>query len=614
MKILLIEDNPADVAMIREMLPDQPGDSFQIINERTLSAGLDALSGEAFDFILLDMGLPDSVGIETVQAVIRHASHKPVVVLTGLDDESAGMQSLHEGAQDYLVKGQITGSTLIRSIRYAQERSRIEQELIRKNADLDAINEALFVAGEELQQSEQRLKRSQEIAHLGSWEFDLTGDLLTWSDEVYRIFGLEPQEFGASYEAFLESVHPDDRAAVDAAYFGSVREGKDCYEIEHRVIRRHTGEVRYVHEKCDHIRDMTGTIVRSVGMVHDITERKMAEEENLLARKEWERTFDSVPDLIAILDKERRIIRANRAMAERLGTIPDHLTGQFCFMTLHESQCPPAQCPHEMTCRDMQQHVVEMYEPKLGGDFLVSTTPLFDKEGKAEGVVHVARDITKRRRAEMELEQYAERLKLSNQDLERFAYVASHDLREPLRMVTSFAQLLSERYKGRLDADADEFIDYIVDGGRRMDALVNDLLDYSRVTSRSRPMEMTDMNEPVNEALNNLSISIKERGARISVDRLPQAMVDRSQMTMVFQNLISNSMKFCKEDVPEIYNRSFSQGDEVVFSVSDNGIGIDPEYHQKIFEIFQRLHTRGRVFRYRYRARDLPEDHRAAWR
>ena len=129
----------------------------------------------------------------------------------------------------------------------------------------------------ELRENEARLNRSQEIAHLGSWELDLIQDRLTWSDEVYRIFGLKTQEFDATYEAFLEAVHPDDRAMVDEAYSSSLREGRDTYEIEHRVVRRSTGETRVVHEKCDHFRDQSGRIVRSIGMVHDITERKRRE-------------------------------------------------------------------------------------------------------------------------------------------------------------------------------------------------------------------------------------------------------------------------------------------------------------------------------------------------
>ena len=129
-------------------------------------------------------------------------------------------------------------------------------------------------AQEALEENEKRLNRSQETAYLGSWELDLKSNKLTWSDEAYRIFGLKPQEFGATYQAFLEAVHPDDRAKVDAAYSGSLREGKDSYDIEHRVVRKHTGEIRIVHEKCNHVRDEQGKIIRSIGMVLDITERK----------------------------------------------------------------------------------------------------------------------------------------------------------------------------------------------------------------------------------------------------------------------------------------------------------------------------------------------------
>ena len=126
-------------------------------------------------------------------------------------------------------------------------------------------------------EGEDRLARAQQIAHLGSWELDLVGDGLTWSDEVYRIFGLEPQAFGATYKAFLEHVHPEDRAAVNEAYSSSVREGRDTYEIVHRVVRASTGEIRVVHERCEHFRDAGGRIVRSVGMVHDVTESKEGE-------------------------------------------------------------------------------------------------------------------------------------------------------------------------------------------------------------------------------------------------------------------------------------------------------------------------------------------------
>jgi PAS domain S-box-containing protein len=177
-----------------------------------------------------------------------------------------------------------------------------------------------------LRESVERLNRAQEIAHLGSWELDLESNHLTWSDEVYRIFGLQPQEFGVTYEGFLERVHPDDRAAVDAAYSKSIRDGKDTYEIEHRVLRKATGEIRYVHEKCEHVRDQTGRIIRSVGMVHDITEHKRAEEELRKARDELEsrvreRTFELVSANKALeeeISERERIEERLRTLSARL--------------------------------------------------------------------------------------------------------------------------------------------------------------------------------------------------------------------------------------------------------------------------------------------------------
>jgi PAS domain S-box-containing protein len=272
-------------------------------------------------------------------------------------------------------------------------------------------------AQQALQENEKRLNRSQEISHLGSWELDLVRNKLTWSDEVYRIFGLKPQEFGATYEAFLDSVHIDDRAAVDNAYSSSLREGRDKYEIEHRVVRKHTGETRIVYEKCEHIRDESGKIIRSVGMVHDITEAKKVEQELWQAKKDWERTFNSVPDFIAILDNEYRILRANRAMANQLGVTPEKAIGLFCYECVHGLDNPPDFCPHTLTTKDGREHTAEVHEPRLGGDFIVTTTPLRDEKGNMVGSVHVSRNITERKKAEEALNKLNRHLRaISNSD------------------------------------------------------------------------------------------------------------------------------------------------------------------------------------------------------
>ncbi len=262
----------------------------------------------------------------------------------------------------------------------------------------------------DLKKSQEMLEQSQEIAHLGSWELDLKENKLIWSDEVYRIFGLKPQEFAATYEAFLATVHPEDRVAVHTAYSNSVYEGKEGYEIEHRVIKQDNGEIRFVHEKCTHVRDESGKIVRSVGMVHDVTERRKAEEEIKTAKEDWERTFDAIPDFVAILDTNHHILRANKAMAKQLSVTPKEVPGLICYECIHGTTYSPDFCPHTKLLKDGKQHTAEVNEPRLGGDFIVSATPLRDGKGNLIGSVHVARNITERKKIEEALRKLNETL------------------------------------------------------------------------------------------------------------------------------------------------------------------------------------------------------------
>ena len=201
-------------------------------------------------------------------------------------------------------------------------------------------------------------------------------------------------------------------------------------------------------------------------------------------------------------------------------------------------------------------------------------------------MVESLREITEKER------QQAEELKRSNGELEQFAYIASHDLQEPLRMVGSYTSLLERRYKGKLDADADEFIGFAMEGVTRMRSLINDLLTYSRVGKEEKASAPTDSRAALDRALANLQVTIAERGAVVVMGNLPMVMGNGPQLTQVFQNLIGNGLKFCKEGRPEIKVSVERQGADWVFSVGDNGIGIDPQYADRIFLIFQRLHKR----------------------
>ena len=202
------------------------------------------------------------------------------------------------------------------------------------------------------------------------------------------------------------------------------------------------------------------------------------------------------------------------------------------------------------------------------------------------------KEIAERKQAEEKLKRYASELERSNQELQQFAYVASHDLQEPLRMVASYTQLLAKRYKGKLDSDADEFIAYAVDGATRMQALINDLLTYSRVGTKGKDFKPIDCKTVLERTLDNLKKAVEESRAELTYEPLPTVMADDVQLGQLFQNLIGNAIKFRSEESPHIHISAERNEDKWIFSVGDNGIGIDPEFTERIFIIFQRLHKR----------------------
>lgn len=204
------------------------------------------------------------------------------------------------------------------------------------------------------------------------------------------------------------------------------------------------------------------------------------------------------------------------------------------------------------------------------------------------------REINQRRKTEKELKQTLAELERSNRELEQFAYMASHDLQEPLRMISSYTQLLAQRYKDKLDADANDFIVYAVDGAMRMQTLINDLLSYSRVSTRGKPFEPADCENALEKVFANLKVALDESGAVITHDPLPIVVADSSQLIQLFQNLIENAIKFRSESTPRIHISAERKRNEWIFSVSDNGIGIDPQYKERVFIICQRLHSRER--------------------
>jgi PAS domain S-box-containing protein len=229
----------------------------------------------------------------------------------------------------------------------------------------------------------------------------------------------------------------------------------------------------------------------------------------------------------------------------------------------------------------------------------VSGQPVFDDEGEFSGYRGVGKDITRRkldeaalREAHDALELQARELARSNEELQQFAYVASHDLQEPLRMVSSYTQLVQRRYGERLDGDAKEFMDYIVDGAARMKQLIEDLLAYSRVGTRGRDFQASESAAALAKALANLRAAQEASGATVTSDALPRVLADAPQLTQIFQNLLGNAMKFHGAEAPRIHVSAETRDHVWVFTVRDNGIGLDTQYADRIFMMFQRLHNK----------------------
>ena len=221
---------------------------------------------------------------------------------------------------------------------------------------------------------------------------------------------------------------------------------------------------------------------------------------------------------------------------------------------------------------------------------LINIFHLFQQSEKHKAELET--EITERKRGEEALVRQAEDLARSNKELEQFAYVATHDLQEPVRTVRSYTQLLAKRYQGKLDSEADEFLEYAADGASRMGILINDLLAYSRVGSEGKDFEPTDCDSVLASTLANLQATIQESGGAVTHEPLPTVQADSSQLGQVFQNIIGNALKYRNEEPPRVHISARRQDGYWVFSVRDNGIGIEPKYAERIFTIFQRLHTR----------------------
>ena len=296
------------------------------------------------------------------------------------------------------------------------------------------------------------------------------------------------------------------------------------------------------------------------------------------------RIYNQTPVMLHSITCDGFIVDVSDYWSQHLGYDRDEIIGKPISDILFEDQ---DLLPETGFCHadEISNHSFKLR--KKNGDFidvLLSATTERGNDGEAVRSLTVMIDVTELRRTQEELER-------SNAELQQFAYIASHDLQEPLRMVSSFMQLLQRQYKENLDDKAHQYVEYAVDGANRMSLMINDLLQYSRVKTKGKELSPVDGADALDMALSNLKSAIEDSSAAINVSPLPTVMADRLQLVSLFQNLVGNAIKYGKPGVPPVVGISARQdGRQYVFSISDNGIGIPPEFHERIFSVFQRLH------------------------
>jgi len=367
----------------------------------------------------------------------------------------------------------------------------------------------------------------------------------------------------------------------------------NSYEIAHF---RSSGEERIVEVHASQILFQEQVLYFLI--IHDITDRKYTEQALQESEARFRQAVQVSPFPIMIFAEDGEVIMVNQSWVELSGYVRAEIS------TIHDwTRLAYGDTEFAWQLENNTYQLLEIGMEHTSGEFEITTKygekRIWDFSNATLGtmldgrvmVISIADDITDRVLNERKIAQFTGELERSNKDLKQFAYIVSHDLQEPLRMVHSYLQLLERNYSDQLDQDAHEFINFAVDGAKHMHNLINGLLDYSRIGTHGKPMIKTDMNVVLDKTLHILDQRIKETNTQITRDRLPEVIGDHIQLTQLFQNLISNAIKFCDKETPQVNISLKQDGDEWQFCVCDNGMGFDPSFQDRIFVIFQRLHT-----------------------
>ena len=442
---------------------------------------------------------------------------------------------------------------------------------------------------EALRECEERYQMLLDgIENYAIFVMDVHGVILSWNAGAERIKGYtSDQIIGHNFSCFfppedVERGRPEDVLRIAAA--------RGQYEEQCMRVRK-DGSRFLASVTFTALRDGAGKLRGFSEFSHDLSESKQS-------GAKYQALLEAAPDAMVVVNEAGEIVLVNVQAEKQFGYRRDELVGQKVKNVIPEGFAERliadgARSAAEAMAQRIGTGIELIARRKDGSEFPIEI--MLSPLESAEGILVTAaiRDISVRKEAEQHLVKTVGELKRSNDELQQLAYVSSHDLQEPLRMVASYTQLLAKRYKGRLDSEADEFITFAVDGCKRMQGLIQDLLAYSRAGTNGKELCEVSGEDALRGALTNLRITLEQSGAVVTHDSLPALMTDETQLTQVFQNLVGNAIKYRGAEVPRVHVSATKNGDsEWIFSVRDNGLGIAPQYFERIFILFQRLHGR----------------------
>ena len=453
----------------------------------------------------------------------------------------------------------------------------------------------------ELTESELKLKKGEKIAKFGYWQLDLKNNSIELSDGAREIFELEGVLIDMD---LIKKIPLPEYRMSNMKRFNELIFDNIPYDVEYQIECMKSGNYKYIRSIAEY--DSVNDFV--FGVVNDITERKMLEIDLFESQQKFFRLYNTAPDMYASVDAESaKIIECNDTLLSNTGYHRSEVLGMNIFDLYHEDSRKDAEeirKDYLLTGRIKNKHLILR---KKNGEKLhtnLNVEGILDENGRMLHSVSSWRDITElvaydealKERAELLLKQ-KEELERSNKELEQFAYIASHDLQEPLRNVASFTQLLETKYENSVDDEIKSYINFAVDGAKRMQGLIKGLLEYSRISKNKKEFSKTNLKYCIDAAQKNLELILNETGTVIETGDMPEVNVDNLQMSLVFQNLIQNAVKFRDPAIKPVVNigSEYDKKNKVwKITVEDNGIGIDSRHIDKIFTIFKRLHTQNK--------------------